>query len=409
MSKKPTEKFSFGGDFSVGGGLSGESSNALQAGAPKQAWKPRGKAAPADEEEEEEEDDEDDEDEDDEGNDLADLPPEILRRVTKIRNIHLDYEEIEKAYKVERIALEKKFLEQKKLVIEKRRQIVTGEVEVPAEEGEDQTEEAGTVGIPGFWLTCLTSHPSISELITEEDVPALEHLTDITCAYDDNFTSFSLTFHFKENEFFTNTTLTKTYEVSPDLLDEKAPALSHTSCSEIEWKTGKDLTVTETVKKQKAKSGKNKGQVKTVVTTAPKPSFFHYFGMPMTEEEEAEAEENEDEDAPQVKLSMEEDYDVGHSIRTSLIPEAVLWYTGEAIEEEDDEDDEGLYDDAEDDDEDDEEESDDEDTPAPRMNKSNKKGKGSGKADSKLTFTPEGGFASTSTAAPGDKAECKQN
>jgi hypothetical protein len=41
----------------------------------------------------------------------------------------------------------------------------------------------------------------------------------------------------------------------------------------------------------------------------------------------------------QVKLSMEEDYDIGHSIRTSLIPEAVLWYTGEAIEE----DDEGDY------------------------------------------------------------------
>jgi hypothetical protein len=36
---------------------------------------------------------------------------------------------------------------------------------------------------------------------------------------------------------------------------------------------------------------------------------------------------------------MEEDYDIGHSIRTSLIPEAVLWYTGEAIEE----DDEGDY------------------------------------------------------------------
>lgn len=36
--------------------------------------------------------------------------------------------------------------------------------------------------------------------------------------------------------------------------------------------------------------------MKTVVTTAPKPSFFHYFGMPMTEEEEAEAEEQEEED-----------------------------------------------------------------------------------------------------------------
>jgi hypothetical protein len=45
---------------------------------------------------------------------------------------------------------------------------------------------------------------------------------------------------------------------------------------------------------------------------------------------------------------------------------------------------------------------------APRMKKSNKKG--GAKADSKLTFTQEGGFASTSTGAPGDKpAECKQN
>lgn len=52
-------------------------------------------------------------------------------------------------------------------------------------------------------------------------------------------------------------------------------------------------------------------QVKTVVTTAPKPSFFHYFGEPMTEEEEAEEEENEDEEAPRIKLSQEEDYDIG--------------------------------------------------------------------------------------------------
>ncbi len=39
-----------------------------------------------------------------------------------------------------------------------------------------------------------------------------------------------------------------------------------------------------------------------MVTTAPKVSFFHYFGMPMTEEEEADAEENEDEDAVHVRF-----------------------------------------------------------------------------------------------------------
>lgn len=35
---------------------------------------------------------------------------------------------------------------------------------------------------------------------------------------------------------------------------------------------------------------------------------------------------------------------MGHSLRTSVIPEAVLWYTGEAMDDDDDEDEEGDYD-----------------------------------------------------------------
>lgn len=37
------------------------------------------------------------------------------------------------------------------------------------------------------------------------------------------------------------------------------------------------------------------------------------------------------------------DYDIGHSIRTCIIPEAVLWYTGEAMEDDGDDED-GEYD-----------------------------------------------------------------
>jgi hypothetical protein len=137
--------------------------------------------------------------------------------------------------------------------------------------------------------------------------------------------------------------LTKSYVVSPDLLDDKSPALSDCTGCEIDWKAGKNLTVTETVKKQKAKSGRNKGQVKTVVTSSPKPSFFNYFGNPMTDEEQEEAEQNgDDEENAPVKLTTEEDYDIGHSIRTGLIPEAILWYTGEAMDDEDDYDDEEV-------------------------------------------------------------------
>ena len=200
--------------------------------------------------------------------DFANLPKQVLRRITAIRALHEDHEAIEALYKQERIALEKKYLDLKQVVVDKRQKIVSGEVDVPAEadespEGEEEEEESADVkGIPGFWLTILTSHPSIGELVTEEDIPALEHLTDVTVTYGEAFEEFTLTFHFKENEFFSNKTLVKRYEVSPDLLDEKAPALSGVDGSVIEWKAGKNLTVAETVKKQKAKNGKNKGQVR---------------------------------------------------------------------------------------------------------------------------------------------------
>ena len=89
-----------------------------------------------------------------------------------------------------------------------------------------------------------------------------------------------------------------------------------------------------------------------MITTEPKPSFFQYFSSPMTEEEEEEAAENEDEDHEPVRLNMEEDYDIGHAIRTSLIPEAVLWYTGEAVDDDDEDDDEEEEEDEEEEDED---------------------------------------------------------
>lgn len=45
----------------------------------------------------------------------------------------------------------------------------------------------------------------MGELITEEDVTLLESLADITCSYADDFTSFTLSFAFNNNEYFSNT------------------------------------------------------------------------------------------------------------------------------------------------------------------------------------------------------------
>ena len=117
----------------------------------------------------------------------------------------------------------------------------------------------------------------------------------------------------------------------------------------------------------------------------PKQSFFQYFSEPIDEAEEDD--EDEDEEKPRIKLTVEEDYDIGHAIRTAIIPESVLWFTGEAIDEED-------YDnmgDDEDDDDDDDEEGDE--------------------GDERVVATPGNGF-SASAGAPGgsqEQPECKQN
>ena len=50
---------------------------------------------------------------------------------------------------------------------------------------------------------------------------------------------------------------------------------------EIDWKPSQNLCMIETKKKQKSKSGKNKGQTRTVTQQEPKQSFFQYFSEPI--------------------------------------------------------------------------------------------------------------------------------
>jgi hypothetical protein len=176
----------------------------------------------------------------------------------------------------------------------------------------------------------------VGQLVTEEDMEALEALTDVTCEYNEEWSGFTLTFTFKENKYFSNTELKKVYEVSPDLLEEKAPELDSVVGTEIAWKAGMNLCVTETKKKQKAKSGRNAGQVRFVTKTSPKASFFHYFSDPNMPEEEEE--EEEEEDSEHFTLDIDEDFEIAHAFRTEVIPDALLWYTGEAMEDQDDED-----------------------------------------------------------------------
>ena len=104
-------------------------------------------------------------------------------------------------------------------------------------------------------------------------------------------------------------------------------------------------------------------QTRVIRKTVPTESFFNFFDPP-------KAPAGDDEDvADDVEERLELDYQLGEDIKEKLIPRAIDWFTGEALqfEELDEEPEEGDFEDEDDeedddasDDRDDDDESDDE-------------------------------------------------
>ena len=92
-------------------------------------------------------------------------------------------------------------------------------------------------------------------------------------------------------------------------------------------------------------------QTRIVKKTVPTESFFNFFDPP-----KAPGEDDEDDVASDVEERLELDYQLGEDIKEKLIPRAIDWFTGEALqyEEMEDEIQEGDFEDEDDDDEDEE-------------------------------------------------------
>jgi len=344
---------------------------------------------------------------------LEDLPKVVVRRVNALKNIHTKYIEEYRKYQQEVRALERKYhTEVYEPLFTKRATIVNGSYEPTAEESKpaDSANEptnnpdGEAKGIPEFWLQVMQNNQFVAQSIFEHDEEALKFLTDVKCQNEElPKHGFTITFHFAENPFFTDSVLTKTYTLEEDetygeLILDKAEG------SKINWKAGKNLTVKTVTKKEGGgKRGKGKaakGAVRTVKVEEPQDSFFQFFSPPQINEEEEPGEEDE---------LLEADFDVGCTFKDKLIPFAALWFTGEAAEFEDDfgdEFDEEDFDDEEgdeDDDEDDEDSEDDEPAP-PKGGK--KGGKGGPRNAPGHPFQAPGG-AKGGPEQP-QQPECKQ-
>lgn len=236
-------------------------------------------------------------------------------------------------------------------------------------------QELSSSPIDDFWPRVLENCELFRENVTERDAVALRYLYNLTCdtvtetpdianssnsknganvnAQKDGETgsegsqtaaeslpvgSFTLRFYFKENPFFDNDVLVKTYVMQEDNFEDLAEARG----CKIEWKRNMDLTVR--LLKKKGRNGR------AMIKKQAVDSFFNFFSPP------GEMLKNGPEADPSLIDDFEDvmsaDFEIGDCIRSDLIPRAFYYFLNIA---ESDYDSEESEDDGEDESEDEDE------------------------------------------------------
>ncbi|KAL8118758.1 nucleosome assembly protein 1;2-like isoform X2 [Apium graveolens] len=308
---------------------------------------------------------------------LENLTPVVRKRIEALKEIQSHHDELESKFFEERATLEAKYQKLYEPLFTKRYEIVNGIVEAEGVKSEIASKQEGLekeTGVPEFWLTAMKTNEILNEEISERDEEALKYLKDIKWCKVENPKGFKLDFFFDTNPFFKNSVLTKTYH----MIDDEEPILEKAIGTEIEWYPGKCLTH-KLLKKKPKKGSKN---TKPITKTEPCDSFFNFFNPPEVPEDDDDL----DEDAvEELQNRMEQDYDIGSTMRDKIIPHAVSWFTGEAAQgdefedmEDDDEDDDDECDEDEEEDEEDEDDEEEEDDVKNRKKKTGSSQAGEG-------------------------------
>ncbi|CAE6440106.1 unnamed protein product [Rhizoctonia solani] len=286
------------------------------------------------------------------------LPAPVARRVEGLKGVHAEYCKIEYELKREMLELEKKYLHKFTPIFERRKAILLGASEPTPEEmaageavsekddpegaavAKEEREEAeknlsaedkAIIGIPDFWLTALRNHDGLADLITEKDEAALKYLTDIRLVYlSDATPGFKLLFDFAPNPYFENETLEKSYHYQDELGDTGDYIYDRAVGTEIKWKEEKDLTKAVEIKKQR---NKTTNRTRLIRRSHSVPSFFNFFSPPAQPTPEQIENGEVDEDLlEELDEKLELDYQIGEDLKERIIPRAIDYYTGKALE-----------------------------------------------------------------------------
>ncbi len=185
------------------------------------------------------------------------------------------------------------------------------------------------------------------DMIQEHDEDVLLYLINIKVIMKETKPyGYTLEFHFRENDYFTNKVLTKSYELTCDRDEDNpltydGPVMYKCQGCTINWHKGKDVTMRTVKKRQKHKST---GTVRVILKEEKQDSFFNYFDMPTHDgvrpsfrpilypEMSLDGADEEDDDDVGEDL-CNADFEIGHFFKECIVPKAVLYYTGELIDQ----------------------------------------------------------------------------
>lgn len=190
----------------------------------------------------------------------------------------------------------------------------------------ENAEDASIVGIPNFWLTAFRNVPHLTEMISDRDNDVLASLVDVRLRYLEK-PGFALDFEFADNSYFTNRVLSKTYYynetigLSGDFMFDSATG------TPVKW-VSPEVNVTIRVEKRKQRNKHTKA-TRTIEKTLPEQSFFNFFSPPKIPDPDSDV---DDEYAQGLHAELELDFELGEFFKEKLVPHAVDWFTGRAID-----------------------------------------------------------------------------
>ncbi|KAF7819701.1 NAP1-related protein 2-like [Senna tora] len=137
---------------------------------------------------------------------------ELVLSIEKLQEVQDELEKVNEEASDKVLEVEQKYNEIRKPVYDRRNEIIET--------------------IPDFWLTAFLSHPSLCDLLTEEDQKIFKYLYSLDVEdFKDVKLGYSITFNFKENPYFEDSNLTKTFT----FFDDGTTKITGTT---IKWKEG---------------------------------------------------------------------------------------------------------------------------------------------------------------------------